>query len=452
MSLRSRLRKLAERLKPRVWFTRRALWLALAVLAILVFGGIASWIAGVAAAAGLAALGIVLADMALVARARLDVRREPADRFVLGEAGVLRYALRNDGVTALRVWITEAAVPLLDIAEEPAVRSLAPGERATATAPVVPRDRGDALLGTFGVRIVTRLGLAARTTRMTEALPIRVWPDLSLLQQRGSLAQRRRTIAAGLRRLRFRGRGSDFESLREYAPGDAFRDIAWRATARRGKPIVVQQEIERSQTVVIALDAGRLMTPRVGAQRKFDYALAAALTLAGVATAEGDRVGIVAFAGHIVEYVPPGNGAPHAARLIERLHALQPRFEEADYEGAFAFVQRRQTKRSLFVLFTDMFDPVASQALLAHLALLVRRHLVIVVLLNDAAIANALDHVPRDIDGAYRAAIAMRAADDRALAIAALGRLGVGVIDVAADELSLALVNRYVAVKSRGAV
>ncbi len=420
------------------------------MLFVLSLGGIASWIASVAL---VAMVGLALAtaiDGVMLARSRVIVSRLPADRFVLGESGVLRYAVRNASDLAIAVEIVEAAMPLVTIAEEPARVRAMPQSTAEASLAIVPRERGDASLCAFGIRMTTRFALVARTRLVAERQPIRVWPDLALLRQGGSLAQRRRSIALGLRRLRFRGRGSEFESLRDYAPGDAFRDIAWRATARRGRPIVVQQEIERSQTVLIALDAGRLMTPLVGVQRKFDYALAAALTLAGVATAEGDRVGVVAFASTIVEYIAPQNGAAHAATLIERLHALQPRFEEADYEGAFAFVQRRQTKRSLFVLFTDMFDPVASGALLAHLALLVRRHLVIVVLLNDDAVARSLAREPRDAGDAYRAAVATVMADERTHAIAALGRIGVGCVDVAANDLSLALVNRYVSIKSRG--
>ncbi len=418
----------------------------------MLFGGLAPWIVGAAAACATVLVAFVVVDAMLVARRRVVVRRDASDRFVLGEAGALRYRVENRGPSRVRVAVNEAPMPLLDIAEEPVTQRLDPGASAVVALGVVPRERGDAPLVGFGVRVASPFGLVARTDRVIDATTVRVWPDLSLLRQRGSLAQRRRTIAQGLRRLRFRGRGSDFESLRDYAAGDAFRDIAWRATARRGKPIVVQNEIERSQTVQIAIDAGRLMTPRIGAQRKFDYALAAALTLAGTATAEGDRVGIIAFAASVIEYVPPQSGVSHAAVLIERLHALQPRFEEADYEGAFAFVQRRQTKRSLFVLFTDMFDPVASSALLAHLALLVRRHLVIVVLLNDDAVAQAIATEPQTPDDAYRASVAVVMADERTRAIAALGRIGVGVIDVAASRMTLALVNRYVEVKSRGAV
>jgi uncharacterized protein (DUF58 family) len=111
----------------------------------------------------------------------------------------------------------------------------------------------------------------------------RVFPDLSAVERYGTLARRGRLIEAGFRKLRLRGGGGEFDSLREYMPDDEFRAIDWKATARRGKLMVAQYDVERSQNVMLVLDAGRLMTPRIGAQRKFDYAVTAALSVESIA-------------------------------------------------------------------------------------------------------------------------------------------------------------------------
>ena len=299
--------------------------------------------------------------------------------------------------------------------------------------------------------MTTPLALVARTRTIAATMPVRVWPDLGLVRH-GSLAQSRRTIEAGFRRLRLRGAGTDFDALRDYASGDAYRDISWRATARRGKPIVATHTVERSQDVLLALDAGRLMFARVGYQRKFDHALAAALTLAGVAADLGDRVGAIAFAGSVIESIVPRSGRTHVAAMMQRFHAVQPRFEEADYERAFSWIEHRGSKRSLIVVFTDMFDPVAATALLANLGRLAARHAVVAVLLTDDAVRRSLDRPVGTIENAYLAAVASSLDDERRRAILTLGRLGVAVVDVPADAMDLALVNRYIELKSRGAV
>ncbi len=106
---------------------------------------------------------------------------------------------------------------------------------------------------------------------------------------------RSRQIELEKRLKRQRGHGREFESLRDYRDGDEFRDICWSATARRGKLITKVHQIERSQTIWLVLDAGRLLRARVDRLTKLDYAMNAALSLAQVAFYSGDRVALLAY-------------------------------------------------------------------------------------------------------------------------------------------------------------
>ena len=141
---------------------------------------------------------------------------------------------------------------------------------------------------------------------------------------------------------------------------------------------------------------------------------------------------------------------PHAARLTDVLSDIEPRFEESDYERAMLDLRQTLRRRSLVVLFTDLFDPVASSAVLGAAQLLGPRHLVLVVLMNDAAIAGALRRIPQRARDAYRGAVAATLADERAHAVAALRERGILVVDVPAAELTLALLDAYVDIKNRG--
>jgi uncharacterized protein (DUF58 family) len=214
--------------------------------------------------------------------------------------------------------------------------------------------------------------------------------------------------------------------------------------------MVEQKEAERNQQILVLIDAGRLMLARLGPQRKFDYALTGALSVARIAQAAGDNVGLIAFAAKPLLTLAPRRGAAHVAALTQAAFDLQPRREEPDYETILTGVKQRYTKRSLIVLFSDMFDPSASAALLAGLATLVPRHLVMCVLMNDAAIENALDAPPRDTREAYRTSVAMLLADERTAAIATLRAKGIIVVDVPAPQLSIAVLDAYLDVKTRG--
>jgi uncharacterized protein (DUF58 family) len=393
----------------------------------------------------------VLAGLdALALRSRLDVEREEPPRLALARRDAFTYEIANRAATPRRVAVVEAPVQKLAIDLAEAVAVVPARSRTSVRIGVIPRERGETALRSFHVRVRTQLGLLERRRALREPVALRVMPDLSALDRGGDLVARTKLLDAGLRRLRRRGSGGEFGSLREYGPDDDFRAIDWKASARRGKAMVATYEVERSQQIVVALDCGRLMAARLGDRRKLDYAVAAGLAIAAMGRLAADRVGVYAFAAKPIARVLPSSGTPHAARLTDVLSDVEPRFEESDYERAMVDLRHTLRRRSLVVLFTDLFDPIASSAVLAATQLLTPRHLVLVVLMNDAAIAGALRAVPQRASDAYRAAVAATLAEERARAVATLRERGVLVVDVPAPELTLALLDAYVDIKTRG--
>ncbi len=432
------------------WITPR---FVLAVLVVAVFVAAGAFFpvmtaVGLGAAALTAAL--LLADLALgPRRAELDVKREPVAHLALRSPARLGYTVSNRSRTPLRFQILDTPVDSFDFPEEAASGQVGIGKQKSVELRVVPRRRGPSQLGTLYIAAHNPIGFVARRFRLRDQTEIRIYPDLSAVERYGELARRGRLIDAGFRKMRLRGRGGEFDSLREWAPDDEFRSINWKATARRGKLMVEQYDVERSQTVMLVLDAGRLMTPRLGEQQKFDYAITAALSVAYIAALADDKVGLMAFAGQILEHIAPRSGSAHTSGLTSRVYDLQPRFEEADYAGAFTYLRRRQPKRSLVIFFTDMFDPVASAATLGNLALLTPRHLAVCVLMNDEAVQRALGTMPTSPQQAYTASVAAELLAARQRATAILRQRGIIVIDVPAKDLTVSLINAYIEIKAQ---
>ena len=383
-------------------------------------------------------------------RGPLEAARVEPPRLVLARPAAFAYEITNRSAVARRVALVEAPVDRLAIDVHEAVTVVPARSRAQVSIGIVPRERGRTELRAFYLRIRTPLGILERRRGVPAPAAVRVMPDLSALDRGGDLVARTKLLDAGLRRLRRRGTGGEFASLREYGPDDSFRAIDWKASARRGKAMVATYEVERAQQIVVALDCGRLMAARLGERRKLDYAVAAGLAIAAMGRLAADRVGVYAFAAAPLARVLPNTGLPHAARLTDVLSEVEPRYEESDYERAVVDLRQTLRRRSLVVLFTDLFDPVASSAVLGAVQLLAPRHLVLVVLMNDAAISGALRRVPKHARDAYRAAVAATLADERAHAVAALRERGVLVVDVPAAELTLALLDAYVDIKTRG--
>lgn len=434
-----------------VWIAPRGYWL-LSLLA-LTYAAAAAYEPLLYLAFALSALMIAafLTDAALGPRADLlEIERLAPQPLSLRRPATLTYAIRNLAPYGVRAGIIEAPLPLLryDVDE---VSAVLPGRSQTELSrAITPIARGSAQLGMLYAWYENRIGLLRRRVRLLQAQPLRVYPDLSAVERYGSLHMRNRLIEAGLRRMKLRGMGTEPESVREWAPGDPFRAINWKATARRGRVMVAQYEVERTQNVMIVLDAGRLMTPRVDEQRKLDYAITAALSVAAVAALANDKVGVVAFAGEILRALAPRPSGRSSNKIAAALHDLEPRFEESDYDSAFAYVRTHVHKRSLIVFFTDMVDPVAQSAVLAQIGTLARRHLVVCAFMNDAAIEKRLDTPSQRADDVYATAVALELQEERKTAAAVLSRMGVQVIDVPARSLTTALIDRYLQIKQRG--
>jgi len=313
-----------------------------------------------------------------------------------------------------------------------------------------PRQRGKFALGDVYVRGLGLLGLSRWQRHYKLGGEVRVYPALTDAARYDYLARARRLTEAGYRPLPRRGEGRSFESLREYVRDDDFRDIDWKATARRGRPITRQYEVERSQNVVLLLDCGRLMAAETEGMTKLDHAVNAALMIAHVAVATDDAVGWIAFADRLLRMRPPRKARSQVARLAEDLYELEVQLVEPNYALAFAPLKGLMRKRALVVVFTDIVDLEASERLVSYAAALYPHHLPLIVAIRDAELEALATAAPARVDDVYVAAVATRLLDRRAHALAAMRARGALVLDVAPHELTTKAINEYLAVKAAG--
>ncbi len=442
--------------KPRltIWPSARAVWALAAIAFLLAVSPGVPILAPLAVVLLAALVGLTVVDALILPSSKiLAVRRSVPSHISLRRAIALHYDIENRTKRPLRMGFVEEPLHAIDLQADEIVASVPAESIVSVSAGAVPVARGSDRFSRIYVWYETQqLGLVRRRTRIEAPEAVRVYPDLSAVERYGNLTVRNKLIEAGLRRMRMRGEGSEFESLREYAAGDAFRAIDWKATARRGKMMVVQREVERSQDVMLMLDCGRLMTARIDEQRKLDYAVTAALSVASIASLASDRVGVVAFASDILLARSPRSTASSMHALADALSDVEPRFEESDYARAIGYVRSHLHRRSLVVLFTDVIDPVAQSTVLAELSTLAKRHVVLCAFMNDAAVAQTLAATPHTIDDAYRLDVALGLEHERTLAAKTLERAGTIVLDVPAAKLPVATIDEYLRIKSRALI
>ncbi len=435
-----------------VYLTRRCALLAVAPAPVVAWlpGGPA-WAVALAWLAGVAAL--VRADLARApGQAEVPLERTLPVKLSIGVANAVTLTVRNS--SARQAALTLRETPPASFAGERVTGrlTLPPRAEETVTLRFTPPERGRFEFGPVAVRSAGPLGVAGRQwdAAGTGGEAARVYPDITAVHAYALLARKGKLHEIGVRAARYAGTGTEFESLREYLDGDDYRDIDWKATARRGAPVVRRFEAERSQTVMLAIDAGRLMTPRVGGVSKLDRSINAALLLAYLATRSGDNVGLLVFGRDIQTFLPPRKGHRQFLAVLEALYAVEGRVEEPDYGGALRYLTARVRRRSLVVLFTELVGTEPSRRLLAVLGGMSTRHLPLVIAQRNREVERLASAEPESETDVYRSAVAAGLLHDKAAAVRALAARGSLVLDVEPERLSVAAVNRYLEVKARG--
>ncbi|HUE15836.1 MAG TPA: DUF58 domain-containing protein [Planctomycetaceae bacterium] len=251
-------------------------------------------------------------------------------------------------------------------------------------------------------------------------------------------------------RAKRRSAGTEFESIHEYRAGDDPRRIDWRATARTRRLVIRRFQVEQHQDVLILIDCGRLMGAAAGRGSKLDCAVDSALLLARVALANGDRCGAALFDNQVTGYLPPRSSMAAFHTVVESLYDAQSRWQETDFAPMFAHLQSRRQKRAVIIVLSDVGDEETSRRARVALSSLAARHVVIFAALQTPLLL-AQTHAPiADRLDAARHAVAYRLLRERERTLHALRRGNVQVLDVAPDELTIPLINRYLEFRSRG--
>ncbi len=396
------------------------------------------------------ALGLLAIDYRLAGRvSRFDVRREHDSKLSLGADNPIHLRVLNRGQRPVHFSIRDEP-PDAFVADTRILKGQAAGRgRWQAVYRVRPVRRGDYQFGDINLRWQAPLGLMMRQGHVPAANPVKVYPNLLNVRRYEILLRRNRLQELGLRNTRVMGQGTEFERLREYLPDDEYRRIDWKATARRHRPVTIEYQSERSQNIMLALDIGRLMQSPVAQMAKLDYVINAALLFTYVASGKGDKVGMMTFADDVHQFLRPRQGRSQFYRMLELLYAVEAQAVEPDYRRALAYLAAKQRKRSLIVLFTDLSGGIGMQSLVAHISVLARNSLPLVVTISDPDVHRAARQVPDDSLRVYQRAAAAQLLDARKVILEDLERQGVLTLDVPADHLSIAVINRYLELKAR---
>jgi len=362
------------------------------------------------AAAGYGLMGLLVAIVAidaLAARTRLrglSVQGADVTRLWKDRAGGIELTIQNDSrkEIALRIGLS---FPDEIVAMEEELSTVLPSgvEFSRIAWQCTPNRRGRYILDQCALERNSPLGLWLVRRRLPVTLEVRVYPNLAAERKNAPAFFKRGRL--GIHGQRQIGKGREFEKLREYAPGDSFDEIDWKATARRGHPITRVFQVERTQEVYIILDASRLSARLVASDPNssiLERNITASLLLALAAEKQGDLFGMITFSDRVHDFVRARNGKAHYTACREALYNLHPRIVTPDFDELFSLLRLRLRRRALLVFLTELDDPMVAESFARNIKLL-RHHLILVGMAQPPGARPLFESASiQGTDGVYR--------------------------------------------------
>lgn len=314
---------------------------------------------------------------------------------------------------------------------------------------VTPTRRGNVEFGQVWLRWRGPLGLFEHITTVSCDAEIPVVPNIQAVRRAALRLSTHHAYLSGLKTRRYIGDGSEFESLRQYAPGLDYRTIDWKASARHRDLMCRENRSERNHRVVIAVDTGHIMSEPLDGIPRLDHGINAGLLLGYLSLKMGDQVGLFGFDEQVRTYSEPQPGVKTIHRLMHQSSQLEYSSAETNYTLALTELSTRLRRRSIVVFMTDFTDTIMAEMMVENLQFLARRHLVIFVAIRDPSLDEVAETKPASSMDINRAVVAQELIEDREMVIKELRHSGVFCVDAPPSGISVELINRYLDIHRR---
>lgn len=327
--------------------------------------------------------------------------------------------------------------------------TLKPRQRKLINYLLRPTKRGEYEFGDIRVFAQSPLGLVSRRYTIAQAEILPVYPSFLQMRKYELMAISNRLTDIGIKKIRRLGHSMEFEQIKNYVPGDDYRTINWKATARQGVLMTNSYTDEKSQHVYCVIDKSRAMKMPFEGLSLLDYAINASLVLSNVAMLKEDKAGLITIAEKPGAVIAADRKAAQLNRIMEVLYKEKTRYQESNMELLYATVRRTLKQRSLIVFFTNLESMPALERQLPFLKKISQYHLLLVVFFENTELRKLSETPAEDVEGIYIKTIAEKFAYDKKLIAKELTKHGIQTILTAPQNLTVNTVNKYLEIKAK---
>ncbi|PJJ83831.1 DUF58 domain-containing protein [Mucilaginibacter auburnensis] len=327
--------------------------------------------------------------------------------------------------------------------------TLQPGQNKLLNYTLKPLKRGEYSFGNVIVYVGSSLGLINRRYTVQQAQNLPVYPSFLQMRKYELMAISNRITEFGIKKIRRIGHSMEFEQVKNYVPGDDYRAINWKATARQGSLMTNSYTDERSQHVYCVIDKSRVMKMPFEGLSLLDYAINASLILLNVAMLKEDKAGLITIAEKKGTVVPADKRPTQLNKIMEALYKEKTRYLETDMGLLYTTIRGTLRQRSLVIFFTNFESMSGLNRQLPYLKRIAKFHLLLVVFFENTELKRLSEEPAKDVEEIYIKTIAEKMAFDKKLIVKELTKHGIQTILSAPQNLNVNTINAYLEIKAK---
>jgi uncharacterized protein (DUF58 family) len=313
-----------------------------------------------------------------------------------------------------------------------------------------PTERGEYYFGALNVYVSSPLRLISRRFTFDKDKMVPTYPSYIQLRKYDLLAFSNNLYQYGIKKIRRIGHTMEFEQIKEYVQGDDLRTLNWKATAKKNSLMVNQFQDEKSQSVYMAIDKGRVMQMPFEGLSLLDYAINSTLVLSNVILKKQDKAGIFAFSKKVENRVFAEKRASQMQKILETLYNIKTDFFESDYSRLYVDIKKNINQRSLIILYTNFETMDGLNRQLPYLKGIAKNHLLVVVFFNNTELNAIINKKTDTIQEVYDKVIAEKFMFEKRLIANELKKYGIHSVLTQPENLTLDAINKYLEIKARG--
>jgi uncharacterized protein (DUF58 family) len=385
-----------------------------------------------------------------VAKNGIEATRTTPEKLSNGDQNSISISIQNHYTFTINAKVIDEIPFQFQIRNFEIKRKLKTSSQDDFTYNLRPTERGEYFFGTLNIYASSPLLLVSRRYRFAQDAMVPTYPSYIQLRKYDLIAFSNNLFQYGVKKIRRIGHSMEFEQIKEYVQGDDIRTLNWKATAKKNSLMVNQFQDEKSQSVYMVIDKGRVMQMPFNGLSLLDYAINATLVLSNVILKKQDKAGMFTFSKKVENRVYAEKRSSQMQKVLESLYAIKTDFFESDYSRLYVDIKKNITQRSLLILYTNFETLDGLHRQLPYLKGIAKNHLLVVVFFQNTELNQLINKKTETIHEVYDKVIAEKFNFEKRLIVNELKKYGIYSVLTQPENLTLDTINKYLEVKARG--